>query len=301
MDVITRVAGTGRRGYAGDTRLATEAELSGPMGVAVTPDGSFFIADAGNFVVRMVHHGVIGVIRTLAGIGAAGNSGDGGRATDAELNRPGAVAMMADGGFLIADTVNHQVRRVLPDGAIVHVAGTGTPGKSGNGGPAAIAALYFPSDLAVMADGGFLIADSGNHAVRRVAPDGVITLVAGIIGTAGNSGDDGLATDAKLNRPNGVAVMADGGFLIADTLNHEVRRVSPAGVITRVAGTGTVGNSGDDGPATNAQLNNPSGVAVTADGGFLIADTYNHEVRKVAAGEPHRTAAAGGRPLGRAV
>jgi DNA-binding beta-propeller fold protein YncE len=116
-----------------------------------------------------------------------------------------------------------------------------------------------------------------------VSPAGVITRVAGT-GTAGNSGDDGPATDAQLNTPIGVAVTADGGFLIADADNHVVRAVSPAGVITRVAGTGTAGNSGDDGPATDARLNAPCGVAVTADGGFLIADTGNHEVRKVAPG-----------------
>jgi hypothetical protein len=108
----------------------------------------------------------------------------------------------------------------------------------------------------------------------------VITRVAGT-GAAGNSGDDGLATSAELHEPAGVAVTADGGFLIADYGNHLVRKVSAAGVITRVAGTGTAGNSGDDGPATDAQLDNPAGVAVIAGGGFLIADFYSNEVRKV--------------------
>jgi hypothetical protein len=112
---------------------------------------------------------------------------------------------------------------------------------------------------------------------------GVITRVAGT-GTAGNSGDDGPATDAEVNRPAGVAVTADGGFLIADAGSSVVRKVSAAGVITRVAGTGTAGNSGDDGPATEAQLNEPAGVAVTADGGFLITDFLNNVVRKVSSG-----------------
>ena len=111
---------------------------------------------------------------------------------------------------------------------------------------------------------------------------GVITRVAGTIGTAGSGGDDGPATDAQLNHSFGVAVTADGGFLIADTFNQVVRKVSAGGVITRVAGTpGTGGSGGDDGPATDAQLNYPFGVAVTADGGFLIADTLNQVVRKV--------------------
>ena len=130
---------------------------------------------------------------------------------------------------------------------------------------------------------GFLIADTGNRVVRKVSAGSVITRVAGTTGVAGSGGDDGPATDAQLMTPSGVAVTADGGFLIADGLNHVVRKVSPGGVITRVAGTtGTAGTGGDDGPATDAQLNSPFAVAVTADGGFLIADTFNRVVRKVA-------------------
>jgi len=165
-------------------------------------------------------------------------------------------------------------------GLITRAAGTGTAGNSGDDGPAAAAELNSPAGVAVTAAGGFLIADRLNHEVRAVSAPGVITRVAGT-GTAGNSGDDGPATDAELNSPAGVAVTAAGGFLIADTGNNQVRAVSAAGVITRVAGTGTAGNSGDDGPATDAQLNNPTGVAVTAAGGFVIADTGNNEVRAV--------------------
>jgi len=168
-------------------------------------------------------------------------------------------------------------------GVITRVAGTGTPANTGDDGPATEAQLNEPVGLAVTADGGFLIADAGNNEVRKVSAAGVISRVAGT-GIVGNTGDDGPATDAQLNRPFGVAVTADGGFLIADTFNNEVREVSAAGVISRVAGTGIVGNTGDDGPATEAQLNRPVGVALTADGGFLIADTFNNEVRKVSAG-----------------
>ncbi len=166
-------------------------------------------------------------------------------------------------------------------GVITRVAGTGTRGKSGDDGPATDAELNLPVGVAVTADGGFLIADTNNNVVRKVSSAGVITRVAGT-GTQGKSGDDGPATDAELNLPVGVAVTADGGFLIADNGNNVVRKVSSAGVITRVAGTGTQGNSGDDGPATDAELFGPQGVAVTADGGFLIADPNNQVVRKVA-------------------
>ena len=299
MGVITRVAGTGTAGNIGDDGPATDAELNFPGGVAATADGGFLIADTGNSEVRAVSPA--GVITRVAGTGTAGNTGDDGPATDAELSlvsnfirtvigslsvevllHEGAVAATADGGFLIADTNNSEVRAVSPAGVITRVAGTGTAGTTGNDGPATDAQLGVPCGVAATADGGFLIADTFNHVVRAVSPAGVITRVAGT-GTAGNTGDDGPATDAELNFPGGVAATADGGFLIADTANNVVRAVSPACVITRVAGTGTAGNTGDDGPATDAELNQPGGVAVTADGGFLlIADSGSNEVRKVA-------------------
>ncbi len=287
MGVITRVAGTGIPGNSGDDGPATDAQLNRPVGVAVTADGGFLITEDVNSVVRKVS--AAGVITRVAGTGTAGNSGDDGPATDAQLKRPIGVAVTADGGFLIADAGNNVVRKVSAAGVITRVAGTGGVGNSGDDGPATDAQLNEPVAVAVTADGGFLTADGGfliadtvNNVVRKVSAAGVITRVAGT-GTAGNSGDDGPATDAQLNRPVAVAVTADGGFLITDIGNNVVRKVSAAGVITRVAGTGTAGNSGDDGPATDAQLNEPAGVAVTADGGFLIADAVNSVVRKVSA------------------
>jgi serine/threonine-protein kinase len=165
-------------------------------------------------------------------------------------------------------------------GIISRVAGTGTAGSSGDDGPATNAQLQVPVGVAVTADGGFLIVDFQNNMVRKVSAAGVITRVAGT-GTAGNSGDGGPATDAQHSAPGGVAVTADGGFLIADSNNNVVRKVSAAGVISRVAGTGTAGNSGDDGQATSAQLHAPARVAVTADGTILISDAANNEIRMV--------------------
>ena len=225
----------------------------------------------------------MGVITRVAGTGTPANTGDDGPATEAQLDEPGGVALTADGGFLITDVLNNEVRKVSAAGVISRVAGTGTPGNTGDDGPATEAQLNRPFGVALTADGGFLIADTFNNEVRKVSAAGVISRVAGT-GIVGNTGDDGSATDAQLNEPVGLAVTADGGFLIADTFNNEVREVSAAGVISRVAGTGIVGNTGDDGPATEAQLNRPVGVALTADGGFLIADTFNNEVRKVSAG-----------------
>ena len=279
--VISRVAGTGTPGNTGDDGPATEAQLHEPVGVAVTADGGFLITDALNNVVRKVS--TAGVISRVAGTGIVGNTGDDGPATEAQLNRPFGVAVTSDGGFLIADALNNEVRKVSAAGVISRVAGTGTPGNTGDDGPATEAQLHEPVGVAVTAEGGFLITDALNNVVRKVSAAGVISRVAGT-GIVGNTGDDGPATEAQLNRPFGVAVTSDGGFLIGDTFNNEVRKVSAAGVISRVAGTGIVGNTGDDGPATEAQLNKPFGMAVTADGGFLIADVVNNEVRKVSVG-----------------
>src|SRR5437763_7124288 len=277
---ITRVAGTGTAGAGGDDGPATVAQLSTPADVAVISEGGFLIADYNNNLVRKVS--LAGTITRVAGTGTGGNTGDDGPASDAQLNHPWGLAVTADGGFLFADFANHVVRKVSATGTITRVAGTGTPGNSGDSGPATDAQLFDPVGVAVTADGGFLIADAGNNVVRRVAAAGTITRVAGT-GTPGRSGDDGRAIDAQLSTPVGLVVTADGGFLIGDAGNNVVRAVSTAGTITRVAGTGTAGTSGDDGPATDAQLSTPAGLALTANGGFLIADYANDRVREVSA------------------
>jgi hypothetical protein len=221
-----------------------------------------------------------GTISTIAGSDPFGDfTGDGGPATAAALNNPAGVAALPDGGFLIADAAAARVRRVSPSGIIATVAGTGTRGISGDGGPATAAEIYDPQGVAALPDGGFLIAD-GDYVVRRVSPTGIISTVAGT-GTPGFSGDGGPATAAQLTNPNAVAVTADGGFLIADSGNRRIRRVSSSGIISTVAGTGVQGSSGDGGAATAAQLNAPEGLATTPDGGFLIADWFANRVRWV--------------------
>ena len=219
-------------------------------------------------------------ITTAAGTGSDGLSGDGGQAKDAQLNTPQGAAFAPDGALYVADTWNHRVRKVAPDGTITTIAGTGSDGFSGDGGPATNAQLRFPQGVAVAQDGTLYVADMWNHRVRKVAPDGTISTVAGT-GSDGFSGEGGLATDAQLNTPQAVAVAPDGALYIADSYNHRVRRVSPDGIITTVAGTGERGFSGDDGEAPSAKLNQPEGLAVGPSGTVYIADTWNHRVRKV--------------------
>ncbi|MDQ3145621.1 MAG: hypothetical protein M3R01_01595, partial [Actinomycetota bacterium] len=225
----------------------------------------------------------VGSISTVAGTGNAGYSGNGGPATAADLNLPRGIDDLADGSFLVAEANNDVVRRVWPDGRITRVAGTGTAGYSGDGGSATSARLNFVHSVSVTPDGGFLIADTSNDRIRYVSPAGIISTVAGN-GVGGFSGDGGPATAARLADPRSVAALPDGGFLIPDTNNRRVRRVSPSGVITTVAGTGALGSDGDGGPATSASLGLPFSVSPAADGGFYVADNGSHRIRHVSAG-----------------
>lgn len=271
---ISPLAGT-VPGFAGDGGPADQAQLNTPRDVAVLADGSVLIADFANDRVRRVT--TDGRIDTAAG-SSEGFSGNGGPAVSAELNRPRGVTSLPDGGYLIADTFNHQIRRVRPDGTIVALAGSGTAGLQGDGGPATAARLNLPSDTARMPDGSILIADTDNDRIRRVTPDGTISTVAG--STRGFSGDGGPATLAQLNRPRDVAVATDGAIIVADTGNDRVRRVDPGGTITTIAGAGA-GLAGDGDPAVTARLTAPFSVAALPNGGVLVADTGNNRVRRI--------------------
>jgi RHS repeat-associated protein len=291
---ITTVAGNGNPpGSSGDGGPATDAKLNGPYGVAVGPDGSLYIADTLNGRVRRVAPGpdgtiATGTITTFAGTTPGPAAGDGGPATAAKLLNPQGVAMGPDGSLYIADSGNNRVRRVGPDGIITTFAGTGINTFGGDGGPAAAAKLYEPLGVAVGPDGSVYIADSSNNRVRRVGRDGIITTIVGN-NMPNFSGDGGPATVAQLFNPRGIAVGPDGSLYIADAGNHYVRRVGPDGIITTVAGIGgytTSGFSGDGGPAANAKLSYPSGVALSPDGSLYIADYFNACVRRVGSALP---------------
>ncbi len=276
--VVFTVAGTGTEEFCCDGGPATLADLDQPRGLAVMPDGGFLIAEAFSHIIRRVFPN--GTAQTVAGNGYQAFSGDGGQATSAALNLPHAMVVLAGGGFLIDDAGNFRIRRVGPDGVIQTVAGNGTNGFSGDGGPASAATISAPRGIAGTADGGYLIADTDNNRVRKVASNGIITTVAGT-GAIGASGDGGPATAAALNRPYGVTGLPDGSFLIADTSNNRIRKVSSTGVITAFAGTGSAAFAGDGGSATSATLNFPVNTGVLPDGTVVIADALNDRVRQV--------------------
>ncbi|MFF8805596.1 NHL domain-containing protein [Streptomyces omiyaensis] len=275
---IRTVAGTGTAGFGGDQGPATSAQLNGPREVAVDRAGNLYIADSENHRIRKITP--TGRISTVAGTGTAGFSGDDGPAVAAELNCPYGLAVDSTGTLYIADTDNHRVRQVTPDGQIRTLAGTGTPGFSGDGRPAATAQLSSPYGITVDGAGDLYITDAENHRVRRVAVDGTISTVAGT-GADGFSGDGGPAASAQLDFPLSVAADTTGTLYISDHNNHRIRRVAVDGTISTVAGTGADGFSGDGGPAASAQLNYPFGLAVDCVGALYIADYVNNRLRKV--------------------
>ncbi len=272
---IDTVAGTGEpshSGYGGDGGPATEANLFYPSGTAIALDGTVYLCDMSNARVRKITpHGVIS---TIAGSGYAGPPGED------RLDTPAGLDVDRSGTVYIADTLNHRIRRVLPDGTGTTVAGNGIGGYGGDGGPATQASLWEPSAVALGLDGSLTIADTRNNRIRRVLPDGTIVRIAGK-GGAGYAGDGGPATQAGIYNPYGVALGPDGSVYIADSGNNRIRLISPQGTISTIAGTGEFGDGGDGGPAIEALLKQPNGVAVAPDGSIYIADLFNHRIRRV--------------------
>jgi sugar lactone lactonase YvrE len=277
---VKTLAGSPIPGYTGDNGYATAAQLDYPWGLTADASGNLFIADHANNVIREISKAVI---TTVAGNGVAFYSGDSGQATNASLSFPSGVAVDASGNLFIADYFNQRIRKVSK-GVITTYAGTGnSSGFSGDGGQAISAQLGGPEGVAVDAAGNLYIADVYNQRIRKVATNGVITTVAGN-GTAGYSGDGGLAVAAQLRSPYGLTLDAAGNLYIADSDNNCIRKVSTNGIIATVAGNATPGYSGDGGPAVSAQLKTPWSVAVDSAGAIYIADLSNNAVRKVSNG-----------------
>ena len=315
--MATNIAGTGARAYSGDGGPAGTAKMDLPSSSVEDSLGNIYISDQANFRIRKVEVAT-GNIITIAGTGVAGYTGDGGPATLALLRSPvgqsappaGRIDIDAQDRIYIADTGNHCIRRIETDGTIVTLAGTGSPGYTGDGGPATKAQLNTPSDVAVAPDGAIYIADTKNNVVRRVDPDGSIKTVAGT-GSGGFSGDGRLGSNAKLNRPYGVAVAPNGDVVIADTHNHrfrilteEPREADPGeeppdivivpctntiGSICTYAGTGFPGLNGDGLDRQKTHLYQPIDMEFTPSGRVYVLDWNNHKVRQLLPDQTFRT------------
>ncbi len=276
---IYTVAGDATSGYSGDGGQATAAELFLPWGVTIDAQDNLYISDQASHRVRKVS--TTGIINTFAGNGTAGSSGNGGQATVAELYSPSGMALDVSGNLYIADVHDNYIRKVNTSGVISTVAGNGTAGFSGDGGQATAAELWGPTGITFDAAGNLYIADYANFRIRKIIiSTGIISTVAGN-GTGGFSGDGGQATAAKIDSPYGVILDAAGNLYIADTGNQRIRKVNTSGTISTFAGNGVLGNSGDGGQATAAELDNPRGLACDAVGNLYIADQYNSRIRKI--------------------
>jgi sugar lactone lactonase YvrE len=280
--IITTVVGNGSGGYWGDAAPATQAKFNKPKGLYVDGDGNIYIADSDNDRIRKVHAHK-GIITTVAGNGEDGYIEDGVPATSTELNDPMGVWVDVDGHLYIADTNNYRVRKVDAEtGIITTVVGNGTAGYTGDGGPAAEAALKALGDVCVDDLGNVIVADTPNHVIREAyASSGLIATILGEV-SGGYSGDGVPATSSKLNFPGDLCRDALGNLYIADTQNNRIRKINvETGLIETVAGNGLRDYLGDEGPATEGSLNQPMDVFVDASGNVFIADTENSVVRKV--------------------
>jgi MBG domain (YGX type)/Chitobiase/beta-hexosaminidase C-terminal domain/FG-GAP-like repeat/Abnormal spindle-like microcephaly-assoc'd, ASPM-SPD-2-Hydin/NHL repeat len=279
--IISAYAGNGTGGFSGDGGQAPSAQLYNPLGMAIDGAGNLYIADTDNARIRKVTAN--GVISTVVGTGVAGSTGDGGPALNATLNYPEAVTLDASGNLYIVENNGCRVRKVAAaTGIISTVAGTGTRGETGDGGPATSAELYNPKGVAVDTSGNIYISDYSGNRVRKVtASTGVISTFAGT-GTAAYSGDGGPAASAGLYAPEGLVFDANNNLYIADSGNFVVRKVTPSGTISTVAGVGQVyGYNGDGKSATQSWLAGPSALALDSAGNLYIADNYNFRTRKV--------------------
>jgi trimeric autotransporter adhesin len=270
---VTTVAG----GFVGDGRAATEASFETPAAVVRDKHGNIYVSDGSANRIRKITSD--GIITTYAGTGIAGYSGDGGQANSAMVSYPVAMVLDAAGDLVFADAVNNRIRKIDASGEISTIAGNGTAGDSGDGGPATEASLNFPWGVTYDLARNLYITEYYNNVVRKVDRKGTITTYAGN-GTAGYCGDGGLATQACLNGPSGLVANGNGNLYIADRLNHRVRVVNSAGIITTIAGNGLNGFSGDGGPATDARIGVPRGLSM--EGGVLyIASGGSARVRSL--------------------
>lgn len=265
---VTTLAGSGNAAFVDASGIA--ASFNGPNSVAVDNSGNVYVADQFNHRIRRVSPS--GVVTTLAGSGVAGFAN--GNGTAAQFDDPMGIAVDASGNVYVGEADNRRVRRITPTGVVTTFAGSGVSGSTDGNGTAA--SFVSPIDLAVDSSGNVYVGDHGGHRIRKISPSGVVTTLAGS-GVAGYV--DGNGTAAQFNNPNGVALDASGNVYVADQANQRIRKISPAGVVTTLAGSGNASFS--DGTGTAVSFNVPCGIAVDGSGNVYVTDGSNNRIRKI--------------------
>ena len=263
---VSTFAGNGTIGFVDAT--GTAARFYQPTGVALDALGNVYVADAENNRIRKI--APTGAVSTLAGNGTSGLTN--GIGTAAQFFSPRAVAVDASGNVYVADGANHVIRKITPAGDVSTLAGSGAYGFADGDGTAA--QFYFPKGIAVDASGNVYVADDINHRIRKITPTGTVSTLAG--STLGST--DGDRTAAKFNRPMGIAVDASGNLYVADAANHRIRKITPTGIVSTLAGS-TAGH--EDGTGSNAEFNTPTGLSVDTSGNVYVAEDENGTIRKI--------------------
>ena len=278
---ISTIAGTGTAGFSGDGGPATSANLRNPVEICVDSTGIVYFADTNNSCIRKI--ALDGTISTIAGIGGVpGTSSSGVSATSTDLRNPFGLCIDSANNLYIANSYNYIIQKFTVGGIITTIAGTGTSGYSGDGGLATSAKIGFIASICVDSSGNIYAADQSNNRIRKFTVGGNISTIAGT-GTAGFSGDGGLATAANLRGPNGICLDSLGNIYIADVQNYRIRKFTVGGNISTIAGTGTSGYSGDGGLATSAKFGYQYGLDIDSSGNLYLGDYWNQRIRKLLA------------------
>jgi len=278
---IETVAGTGKQGFRGDGGPAIQAEIDNPFGIVRGPDGAHYFCEYTGQRIRKIS--ADGTISTIAGTGKEGYSGDGGPALEATFNKPHELRFDAAGDLYIVDMVNHAVRKIeMKTGTITTFAGTGKPGYSGDGGPAAKAQFKQPHSIQFGPGGDLYICDIGNHAIRRIEmKTGTISTFAGT-GKAGNTPDGAPIAGTPLKGPRSLDFDKEGNLWLATRDGNQVFKFDlKAGKIHHIAGTGKTGFTGHGGPAKEADLSGPKGISIDSSGNIWLADCESHSIRMI--------------------
>jgi len=267
--VVSTFAGTGQMGATNGP--GASAQFRKPRGVAVDLSGNVYVGDQDNHLIRKIAPN--GVVSTFAGTGQMGATN--GPGASAQFNDPRGVATDSSGNVYVADTFNHRIRKITPEGVVSTFAGDGTQGAANGDG--ASAQFKNPNNVATDSSGNVYVADSGNHLIRKITPEGVVSILAG-----DSTADyrDGEGRSAQFSFPYDVATDSSGNVYVADSNNHLIRKITAEGVVSTFAGTaGTMG--GDDGAGNVAQFRYPTGVAADSSGNVYVADYSNHLIRKI--------------------